>query len=212
MIVSGKLRELDKAPSKPRQLGSFILGYSRRLWLKYAKLINPKLDDFVCYDTDTDSFKISAKHHQTFRGAGVLDGEKLGYMDNDCADGGLIYQLRCLAPKCKTYRTLTKYGFVEVENKAKGIMQQWRDPYTGEKLFLEEDWYYDKKPHKATYTSLRKVHKKLNKTHKENNITPFSIVQIVTSRTFNKNSWKGMDLQGNIWVPWGYRGKKYRDN
>ena len=88
--------------SKPCYLGSFILGYSRRIMLDYLKKSNPYFDSCDLkqqfenspYYTDTDSIQIHAKNMKGL----VMDNE-IGGISDDLGENCKILYGGWIAPK-----------------------------------------------------------------------------------------------------------------
>jgi hypothetical protein len=105
LLLTGTLigEDRDKKITKPSQIGSFILGYSRQIMLSNMKLINPKLSIAPMTYTDTDSLHIYGKFHKKLgEMTGVL-GDDLGMLNNDIKGDGIILREINLAPKLYCY-------------------------------------------------------------------------------------------------------------
>ena len=53
----------------------------------------------------------------------------------------------------------------------------------------------------------KKIHSRLTRTEREDNINMYSIRIVNISREFNKNQYNGKMLNGNNYLPHGYDGK-----
>lgn len=110
---------------QPIQLGSFILGYSRRVMMLYFSAINPgmKVEDAPFY-TDTDSIFLSDSQFKLLEEQGLVrDG--LGYLADDFK-GGIGVEAYFTNPKSYIVTKMKKAkgsGFAEFYShiKAKGI-------------------------------------------------------------------------------------------
>ena len=208
IILSGERTSEKKISKKPRQLGSFILGYSRRLWLLFLEAIDPTNTKHITTYQDTDSLHISGKYYDILVNKGLIDDKKLGYLSNDCDNDGLIYREINLAPKCYNYLALTKDGAVLDTMKSKGI----------KKTKLEKEWFdagvnrdsekwkqiVEKKDNLVNWSGMKKINKRLTKAEREAGVEHWSVIKKSYDRTFYANEWKGMDLSNNIWYPFGY--------
>ena len=191
VILTGSALNVREGSLRPRQLGSFILGYSRRLWLKFIEKVSPKLDRIVCSYLDTDSLHIAGKDYKKLLLEGYIHENNLGYLSNDCDKNGLIIQEINLAPKCYMYRALCENGEVITVMKSKGIM----------KKHLQATFFENKTKAEVEWTGLKKINKRLTKDDKEAKIPFFSIQEKKYKRTFYKNEWKGMNLKDGVFYP-----------
>ncbi len=107
LYVTGYTRDeakRSKCITKPTQLGSFILAYSRKLMLEYMAKCNPYFDissrqdckqeqkDHDIYYTDTDAIQVHAKDM-------CKESRELGGIANDLGDGCKIIKGIWIAPK-----------------------------------------------------------------------------------------------------------------
>ena len=202
VILTGSAIEIKTHSLRPRQLGSFILGYSRRLWLKFIQKVSPKLDRIVCSYLDTDSLHITGKDYKKLVSYGYINETTLGYLSNDCDEkkknlnNGLIIQEINLAPKCYMYRCLYENGEIKTVMKSKGIMNK----------HLKEEFFENVKNLSADdkeveWVGLKKINKRLTKNEKASEIPFFSIQEKKYTRTFYKNPWKGMKLKNGVFHP-----------
>lgn len=214
-LFSGEPVDSEKTMkiTKPRQLGGFVLGYSRKLMLKYFKAIDPTLKSMVFTYTDTDSMHITAEHEQLLRKKGYLVEKinaELGLLCSDIDDEGLIIYEKNLAPKLYRYEWIDQEGNIFIGDsgtmKGKGIPKKQ----------LEASFYDDETPKVRSFWGLKKKNINLTRQDKENGIGYFSIIDMPkidtndetatgNKRTFYKNKWTKMDLQeNNQWYPNGY--------
>ena len=153
--------------------------------------------------TGTDSLHIRAKDYETLLKKGYVHPTKIGYASNDCKNDAIIFQEINIAPKCYMYRCIDKDGNVKTVMKSKGIIKSELKEifYTNPDLSEEE--------REVSWEGMQKVNTRLTKQMKQDEIPLFSIIMRngdkKYKRTFNKNSWKGMDYDGeNCWYPKGY--------
>ena len=194
MLLSGDKINPLKIAKKPVHLGSFVLGYSRRLWLKFLEGIDPTIETQITTYLDTDSLHILGKHFKILKQKGMIDNEKLGFLSNDCDNGALIINEVNLSPKCYMYECLDRDGKVYCVMKSKGIMKQ----------YLEQDWFENDEKHQVEWTGMKKINKRITHGDRANGITHWSIKKQKYTRTFNKNTWSGMKFENNYFYPIGY--------
>lgn len=189
--------------TKPLQLGAFVLGYSRAIMLHYMKAIDPSLQKCVFTYTDTDSLHITGEDYFKLKELGYIvdnDKSKLGYLNNDVKEDGLIIYEKNLGPKQYRYEYITEDNKVYIKDigtiKCKGIPKKQ----------LKSEYYDLEKPQEVSFDGLKKKHTNLTKKDRDEGIEYFSITNITQTRTFCKNEWCGMDLNqdSNEWYPKGY--------
>lgn len=194
VLLTGEKIIADFISKKPRHLGGFVLGYSRRLWLKFLEVIDPTLTKPITTYQDTDSLHILGKYYDILKDKGMIDDEKIGYLSNDCKkDALIIYEIN-LSPKCYMYECLDKNGNIKVVMKSKGIM----------KKYLEQEWYENDTQHTVQWEGMKKVNKRVSRADKKAGVTNWSIKKQNYSRTFNKNKWTGMISDEDYFYPYGY--------
>ena len=105
-----------KQQDKPRQLGMFILAYSRRIMNAYYKIFNDL--NILVYYTDTDSMYI---HNNDFIKSKITlpKNKTLGLFSDDL-DGGKIIKMICVAPKLYAYLYINEAGEIKTNFKTKG--------------------------------------------------------------------------------------------
>lgn len=183
----------DDAINKASQLGSFILSYSRRIMLDAMSSIEPTLTSHFFTYTDTDSLHIHSSKLPGLQSQGWLD-EGMGKLSDDCK-GGRIFREINLAPKLYMYLCLMPDGKIKTTTKAKGISTKYLSP----ELYMKTE---------GTEINMTNRLKKvgyglhLQLAHRKENA--FSIMSIDMKRTFNKNTWGGMNFDGEKWFPNGY--------
>ena len=106
LILTGTIKNISeqcKAQTKPVQLGSLILSYSRKIMLEYTKFLSPKLDTMPFNYTDTDSLHILGTECNRLIEAGYYienkKNAKLGYLTNDLKNNGLVFHEVAVSPK-----------------------------------------------------------------------------------------------------------------
>lgn len=194
ILLTGEKIKEEKIAKKPCQLGTFILGYSRRLWMMFLETIDPTLESQITTYQDTDSLHIMGKNYDKLVNAGMIDENKLGFLSNDCDDQALIIKEINLAPKCYLYECLTQNGEIKQVMKSKGIM----------KKKLREEGFENEQSYPVEWTGMKKVNKRISKNDKANGVEHFQIKKQTYSRTFYKNKWSGMTFNNNHYYPFGY--------
>ena len=194
VIVTGEKINDKKISRKPRHLGSFVLGYSRRLWLLFIEAIDPKVERRITSYLDTDSLHIRGESYQILKNKNLIHNTKLGFLSNDCDDNALIFYECNLAPKCYAYLSLNEKGEIKTTMKSKGIM----------KNLLQLEWFENETPAEVEWSGLKKINKNVSKNDRANGVTHWSIKTQEYRRTFYKNCWKGMDSIGNDFLPFGF--------
>jgi hypothetical protein len=197
ILLKGEIKEdleIDKV-KKPIQLGGFVLSYSRKIMLHLMKEINPNLDTCLLTYTDTDSLHITGENHLKLKEKGlIVEDSKLGYLNNDIKNEGLIIYEKNLAPKSYMYEYVNNKQEKNTTMKCKGIPNQ----------LLRSEFYKNETHDEVEFSGLKKKHINLTKKDKENNLENFSIVNSHQTRTFNKTDWSNMDFNENQWYPRGY--------
>ena len=224
-IFTGEKVSDEKIAKKPRQLGSFVLGYSRRLWLLFLETIDPVVENEITTYLDTDSLHISGKHFEKLNRSGLIHDDKLGFLSNDCDENALIIKEINLSPKCYMYECLTENGEIKTTMKSKGIMKsktvevehieietdangdivetkQWKSV---ELPVLKKDWYEKEQPQQANWTGMKKVNKRVTKADSLAGVQNFTIKKQNYSRTFHKQEWQGMQQVDGYFYPFGYQ-------
>jgi DNA polymerase type B, organellar and viral len=115
--------ETEPYYSKPRQLGAFILAYSKKIM--NAPLAD--LDAFFNVDSgvyygDTDSLYIEASKLDHLDPAYI--GSDLGQLKNDYGDGCIIIDAVFIAPKIKYCLVLNRNGYLSEKFTAKGFSEK----------------------------------------------------------------------------------------
>lgn len=222
-IIKGKLPDIDiaAAVTKPMHLGAFVLSYSRRIMIHYARLIDPTLTRPIKVYGDTDSMFITGTDHQRLEKIGGVFGTELGMLDNDMKDDALITRWCCHQPK--TYHALavnnknqliSKMGCKGIPTKvpAKAGDSIPSTTYPGEDPEHKKAKGGEKVPILHHEDFVRGESKLIFfKTYEKNHVKssspydPFTIRIYDTKRTFLSTKWTGFDFDGkNRWYPKGY--------
>ena len=228
VLFTGEKINDKKIAKKPTQLGTFVLSYSRRLWLLFLETIDPTIQDEITTYLDTDSLHISGKHFNKLKNAKMIHDDKLGYLSNDCKNNALIIKEINLSPKCYMYQAITENGEIKTTMKSKGIMakkteiveniqiktnekneivqtSQWQSI---EIPILKQEWYEQDKPQPANWTGMKKINKRITKSDKLAGVEHFTIKKQTYKRTFNAREWQGMTQQNGYFYPFGYKTKQ----
>ena len=212
MLTGDKISE-ERVSKKPRQNGSLITAYSRRLYLNILSAIDPTLEKHTMTYSDTDSLHILGEYYDKLNNAGLIHKTKLGYVDNDCPNNALIFREINLSPKCYMYECLDKDGIIHTVMKSKGIMKK----YLQENMFSDLDkntmiyCKICKKEHNTSiihWNGMKKINKRISKSDRASGVKHWSIKKQSYTRTFNKNKWQGMIEQENVFLPFGYHNIK----
>ena len=210
VLYSGELtpENKDDAITKPTQLGSFVLGYSRTIMYDIIKAIDPTLKQPCFYYTDTDCLHI---HGRDMPKVKHLLGDELGQMNSDLKKEGRIIEGIYLSPKQYTVSYIGNDNKVVGKYKCKGIANK----YLNEKMYQKaissngfvmvgSDLKNDNKSTEVEMTDrFKKIHYKQNSNQQE--FSQFSIHLEDVSRTFYKNEWNGRTWLGNNSFPLGHQ-------
>jgi DNA polymerase type B, organellar and viral len=186
--------------NKPCYLGSFILGYSRRIMLDYLSKTNPYFDSADInkqtenspYYTDTDSIQI---HQRNLKGI-ELNNEIEGISD-DLGDNCKILYGGWIAPKLYFFEYVEKKDGKEVIKyhlKGKGIP---KDQLTIE---MFESMMSGKSVNVEMERNFKRIN--VNRNSKQQNIDNFSILKLESlNKCINSTPWTGRHFIGNNSVP-----------
>jgi len=210
-FITGIPREQTKQEkniSKPTQLGSFILAYSRLIMLNYIKESNPYFNstdenkrienDF--YYTDTDSLQMHQKNAKLIK---RLGDKSLGGITDDLGNGCKIIMGYWIAPKLYMLEYI-RDGTPSVHYHFRGKGLNIKD-LTKEKYIQMDS---GKEMKNIRNFSMKKINFKRNSKQKNNQ---FSIIHYSKDdpetvsrlkRTVNKERWKGRNFEGNNSKPW----------
>lgn len=124
LIMSGQALDKTSSITKPIQLGSFVLGYSRKIMLDYTVKIVPTIKDDLrksmedmWYYTDTDCLHIKSNQMENIKDD---MGDSLGCMDNDIDNGGLVIKSYYIAPKLYACEYIDKDNNIKYKLRGKG--------------------------------------------------------------------------------------------
>tara|TARA_R110002096_G_scaffold272739_1_gene466474 strand:+ start:373 stop:4056 length:3684 start_codon:yes stop_codon:yes gene_type:complete len=206
ILLMGLKKEFEGLCKKPLQVGSFILGYSRRIMNDYMDLfdeerfgdqIKSKQNSF--YYTDTDCLWVSSLYAHKLEGK---IGEELGEMEDEL-EGGICYDSYFICPKCYCAEYLLyderseKYK-IKFKMRAKGHPSHCLTPQMFKDVWNNGTVKTDK------FTMMKKIRHKLNAPQKEKGYQPYTIVLEETQRSINKETWKGRSRDGIMTYPIGY--------
>lgn len=205
--LEGSLHEVKQEGkiSKPRHLGAFVLGYSRRIMLKYMKAIDPTLTSCVFTYHDTDSLHISGTAHKKLVEMGYIvdeDKAELGMLCSDIKNEGLILKETNIASKNYYYHYIDNKNKRKDTMKCKGLPKI--DKLDHDKPILDVSMWEDRKTVPKQYTSFKRVK---NPSSKQSNIgiDHYSLQTVTAKRTFMKNEYSRMIFKNGEWYPFGYR-------
>ncbi len=209
IMLTGESKNKETRITKPCQLGAFVLAYSRKIMLTYMKAVDPTLKSMPFTYSDTDSLHIFGPAHKKLKELGYIMSKKdvtLGYLTSDIKEEGVIIHEINLAPKTYMYAYINQKEEMKYDDTAtircKGI--PIRNPTNKKEKLLNHQMYKDNTPKPVSFGGLKKKHLNLTKADQEKDINHFSVVNSNQTRTFMKNSWKGMNLVNGEWYPLGY--------
>jgi len=218
VMLEGMKKNFKKTITKPNYLGSFILGYSRRIMYGYMKVISPKLKSHPFTYSDTDSLHFPGEYYSKFQEMDMIHGSLLGKMSNDIDDfdgddqydyniGPIIINEINLAPKNYCYWYISASGEFKTTMKSKGIPKKSTDRNGNKITLLNEEMYLEEKPVHKEFFSFRKINKRLYSTDEKKSFNHFNIIPQYNTRTFNKTPWEGMNKVDSKYYPKGYKYK-----
>ena len=203
-------KQRPKSITKPTQLGSFVLGYSRTIMYDIQKAIDPQLRELSFYYTDTDCLHIHGRDMPKLQ---HLIGEKLGELSSDLKKEGRIIRSIYLAPKQYAVCYIDTDNKISGKQKCKGIDRKYlkMDMYenaistctngftlVGTPLY----WNGDKTTAVSMKDRFKKIHHRRNGNQLE--YEKFSIHLEDISRTFYNSVWKGRTWLGRLSFPLGH--------
>ena len=186
--------------TKPCYLGSFILGYSRRIMLHYLQKTNPYFNSFELanqlenapYYTDTDSIQIHKRNLKQLS----LNNE-IGGISDDLGDNCKILYGGWIAPKLYflEYIEKTKDGEqIKYHLRGKGIpkeqltLEMFQSMLAGNSIKVEMQ------------RDFKRIH--VNKNAKQRKVENFSIITLdALEKQINASPWKGRHFINNCSVP-----------
>jgi hypothetical protein len=206
---------LEKAITKPAQIGTFILAYSRQVMMDYIDKLNPNNEKGKqIYYTDTDSLQCHINEAKNID----LTEQGLGKMANDLGKGAKIIEGIWVSPKMYLLKYLIKdsgcimlkehrvgkgikkvegYTLKDGEIKKKGIIP-----------LVEED-YKSMSDGNTKEIKNKDVFKRftinLNNKEKERGTELFSVSLRDVDKVLNKKPWAGRIFDSTLCsVPYGY--------
>ena len=186
--------------SKPCYLGSFILGYSRRIMLDYLKKSNPYFDsgdlkqqlENSPYYTDTDSIQIHAKNMKGL----VMDNEIGGFSDDFGENCKILYG-GWIAPKLYFLEYVEKWEDheeIKYHLRGKGIPKDQLNVDMFESMMLGNSITIDMQ------RDFKRIN--VNRSSKQQQVDNFSILKLDSlEKQINTVQWKGRHFIGNDSVP-----------
>ena len=194
VILTGEALEIKQKITKPSHIGSFVLGYSRKIMLNYMRELSPNLTEHPFTYTDTDSMHIKGRGYKDLLSKGLIN-EEVGGMSNDI-DGNnpIIIREINFAPKLYCYWWIDADGNHGFTNKAKGLP----------KKLLSQELYLNEEKKQLQYFGFKKIGSKIYKPDQRNGFDHFTIKPIQYKRTFLNSTWEGMTLKNNLYYPIGY--------
>ena len=188
-----KPEEYNDAITKPSQLGSFVLGYSRTIMYNIQKKIDPTLKKPSFFYTDTDCFHIHAKDLNILND---IMGDDLGQINSDLDNEGKIIEGIYLAPKQYSVSYVDNKENISGKFKCKGISNK----------YLKPEMYSNALNKKSTQVVMKDSFKKIHYKQNSNQLQydKFSIHLEDIQRTFHKTEWEGRMWMGNVSFPIGH--------
>ena len=188
-----KPEEYNDAITKPSQLGSFVLGYSRTIMYNIQKKIDPTLKKPSFFYTDTDCFHIHAKDLNILND---IMGDDLGQINSDLDNEGKIIEGIYLAPKQYSVSYIDNKENISGKFKCKGISNK----------YLKPEMYSNALNKKSTQVVMKDSFKKIHYKQNSNQLQydKFSIHLEDIQRTFHKTEWEGRMWMGNVSFPIGH--------
>jgi hypothetical protein len=192
--------QLTHKITKPCYLGSFILGYSRKIMLDYLQNTNPYFNSKELekqlgnspYYTDTDSIQI---HKRNLKGLSL--NNEIGGISDDLGDNCKIIYGGWIAPKLYFLEYVEKVNGAEqikYHLKGKGIpkeqltLDMFESMLTGNSIKIEMQ------------RDFKRIN--VNRNSKQRQIDNFSIVKLdALEKHINTVQWKGRYFVGNSSVP-----------
>ena len=186
--------------TKPVYLGSFILGYSRRIMLDYLKKSNPYFDsvdldkqlEHSPYYTDTDSIQIHQRNLKDI----TLNNE-IGGISDDLGDNCKILYGGWIAPKLYFLEYVERSGEIKHHFRGKGVpkdklnIEMFEQMMAGESVTIEMT------------RDFKRIHVNKNSTQQE--VDNFSILKLESIfKEINNSPWSGRHFYGNASVPHGH--------
>ena len=191
ILMTGLVKDFEGVCSKPVQVGSFILSYSRVIMREYMDLVdeyrwidNVKSMKRSFYYTDTDCIWISS--FQRYKLAHRI-GEELGDVEDEL-EGGICYDCYFICPKVYLATYHIDYGdkvIKKVKMRAKGHPSYCLKPEYFKTCWDEGTVKTDE------FMMLKKLRYKLTAKEKADGHTPISIRKMDCRRRLNRDTWRG---------------------
>ena len=191
---------LEKKITKPVYLGSFILGYSRRIMLEYLQKTNPYFNSTDLeqqlkhspYYTDTDSIQI---HQRNIRA--ITLNKEIGGISDDLGHNCKILHGGWIAPKLYFLEYVEKKGdSVEIKYhlRGKGVpksqltVEIFKEMMLGNSIQIEMN------------RNFKRIH--VNRNSNQTNVENFSILKLDSIiKEINTSPWQGRNFYDNGSVP-----------
>ena len=206
ILLMGLKKEFKGICKKPLQVGSFILGYSRKIMNEYMDIFDEerfgdqeKSKQNSFYYTDTDCLWVSSLYAHKLKGR---IGEELGDMEDEL-EGGICYDSYFISPKCYCAEYFLydeekeKYN-IKFKIRAKGHPSHCLNPQ------MFKDVWEQGTVKSNSFKMLKKIRHKLNLPQIAKGYKPFTIVLEETQRSINRETWKGRSKDGIMTYPIGY--------
>ncbi len=191
ILMTGLIKDFEGVCSKPVQVGSFILSYSRVIMREYMDMVdeyrwidNEKSMKRSFYYTDTDCIWISS--FQRYLLAHRI-GEELGDVEDEL-EGGICYDTYFICPKVYLASYYIDYGDKVVKKtkmRAKGHPSYCLKPEYFKTCWEEGSVKTDE------FMMLKKLRFKLTNKEKEEGHTEISIRKLDCRRRLNRDTWNG---------------------
>ena len=216
IVMTGIARELDgKTVNKPNQLGSFVLGNSRKIMneklniLDPYRLTAPALSVEICpFYGDTDSLNqlVSSKKYFDEVVAPQLDATKMGMLANDLKEtqGKILYAIY-LAPKTYAYSYLGNDNVVREVVKSKGLPKKAYSFKDFQDIIAGQEDYSKLEPKtKEGLVKYGPKHGTYRNGDERMEFEPFGVYSYTLMRKLLNRPWQGRDWMGNVSYPFGY--------
>ena len=206
ILLSGIKRDFKGACSKPIQIGSFILSYSRVIMREYMDICDPyrftdldKSMKMSFYYTDTDCLWISSFQQHLLE---HKIGEELGDVEDEL-EGGICFDAYFICPKVylARYYITQRDGTIKLKTKmrAKGHPSYCLKPeyykYVWETGSIQTD----------AFVMLKKIKWKLTKNEANAGLSCITIKKLDCRRRLNRDTWVGrIKLKNGDTYPIGY--------
>lgn len=206
ILLTGIRRDFKGACSKPIQIGSFILSYSRVIMREYVDLINPhrfgnqqKSMKMSFFYTDTDCLWISSFQQHLLE---HRIGEELGDVEDEL-EGGICFDAYFICPKVYLARYYIKQRDGSVKLKVK-MRAKGHPSYCLKPEYYKFVWETGS-VQTDEFVMLKKIKWKLTGREKQEGLTAISIKKLDCRRRLNRDTWLGrIKLTNGNTYPIGY--------